>query len=293
MVYGLYDIRGDDTVKSARWTRFEAEHLSTGHPNYFTPIRRWNSPWLDRLAVRWVMTGPGEPPPPAGRASDGWRLAYDGADARVWERAGPLPRAWWEGEAPSNPAVAPVAESPEHGDGGGREGEAPPAPTVTPIGESSGLGDRRSDGAGTEPGGAPTGTAATVEVTASAPGRIELSWTAPQPGVLVVSERHDPGWSARAGDRRLPVHAAGGVLLGVELGPGKGELELVYRPAGIGWGAAASAAALAVVLVLVVRRRRCGLVERSRTAVAADASPAAAGAGAAVADARPAPEEPR
>ena len=87
-------------------------------------------------------------------------------------------------------------------------------------------------------------------------GRIALSWAAPEPGLLVVSERYDPGWRARSGGRRLPVVAAGGVLLGVELGPGEGELELVYRPAGIGWGAAAGAAAVAVMLALWVARRR-------------------------------------
>jgi hypothetical protein len=232
MVYGLFDVRGDDTVKSALWTRFEAEHLGAGHPNYFTPIRRWDSPWLDRLAVRWVMTGPGEPPPPAGLAGAGWRLAYDGADARVWERAGPLPRAWWEGGAPSALAEPRIVDIPGRDDRGGADAALGAASRVE--------------------------TAGRVEVTKSAPGRITLSWAAPRPGLLVVSERHDPGWTARDAGRRLPVHAAGGVLLGVELGPGEGELELVYRPAGIGWGGAASAAALAVVLALVLRRRLTG-----------------------------------
>jgi hypothetical protein len=206
MVYGLADVRGDDTVKSARWARFEAERLGAGHPHYFTPIRRWDAPWLDALGVRWVLTGPGEPPPAAG-ARAGWRLAHDGADARVWERAGPLPRAWWA-----------------EGGAGGR-----------------------------------------AEVTAEEPGRIALSWAAPERGLLVVSEGYAPGWSARTAGARAPVRAAAeGVLLAVELGPGEGELELVYRPAGIGPGAAASAAALLLVLGLAAgRRRRSAAEDRS------------------------------
>ncbi len=202
MVYRLHDVRGDDTVKSARWARFEAEHLGAGHPNYFTPIRRWDPLWLDRLGVRWVIAAPGEPPP-----AGGWRLAFDGADARVWERPAALPPVRWTGAA-------------EDG--------------------------RR------------------VEVVEQASGRWRLRWASPRRGLLVVADSFDPGWSARVvsgggaapGGGRVPVRAAGGVLIGLELGPGEGEVELVYRPRGIGWGAAASLAAILIVAGLAWRRRR-------------------------------------
>ena len=102
MVYGLYDLRGDDPVKLAT---YEAVYrrFAAGDPVYFQPVAQWTSPWLDRLAVRWVVAGPGEAPRAAG-----WRLAYAGADARVYERPTALPLVRW---APSLGPPAPAADA--------------------------------------------------------------------------------------------------------------------------------------------------------------------------------------
>lgn len=95
MVYRLFDVRGDDSVKLASYERLYAAHLGEGHPTFFRPMHRWTDPWLDRLGVRWVMAGPAdEPPVPV------WRLAYAGADARVYERSGALPPVRWLGGGP-------------------------------------------------------------------------------------------------------------------------------------------------------------------------------------------------
>jgi len=101
MVYGLDDVRGDSPVKLERYQRVYAR-LAANNPIYFRPIERWRDPWLDALSVRWVMGRAGERSP-----DPSWRLAYDGADARVWERPGALPRARWE-----STAGAPHAEPP-------------------------------------------------------------------------------------------------------------------------------------------------------------------------------------
>jgi len=94
LVYGLRDLRGDDPVKLAS---FEAAYgaLGASDPVYLRPIERWGDPRLDGWGVRWVLGGPAEAPPVAG-----WRLAYAGGDARVWERptAQPLVR-WAEGSS--------------------------------------------------------------------------------------------------------------------------------------------------------------------------------------------------
>ncbi len=93
LVYGLYDPRGDDPVKLER---FEAlyRRLGGGAAVYFRPLRRWGSPLLDRLGVRWVVAAPGQGPP-----EPGWRLAWEGPDARVWERPTARAVVRWEGGA--------------------------------------------------------------------------------------------------------------------------------------------------------------------------------------------------
>jgi hypothetical protein len=90
-VYGLADPRGDDLIKPTRSERL-LRRLGSGDPIYFQPITRWESRWLDALAVRWVVTGPAEPP-----ADPAWRLAYRGPDARVYERPSAWPAVRWEG----------------------------------------------------------------------------------------------------------------------------------------------------------------------------------------------------
>ncbi len=91
MVYGLADPRGDDPVKIARYEAVYGSFAAASDPVYFQPIARWGDAWLDRLGVRWVVAGPAEPPP-----VPGWRAAYAGPDARVYERPGALPLVRWE-----------------------------------------------------------------------------------------------------------------------------------------------------------------------------------------------------
>lgn len=92
MAHGLSDPRGDDPVKLARYDGvFTA---APPHPVYFAPVSRWDDPSLDRLGVRWVLGGPGEP-----AADASWRLVYSGTDARIWERPAALPLVRWEGSS--------------------------------------------------------------------------------------------------------------------------------------------------------------------------------------------------
>ncbi|HVG07699.1 MAG TPA: YfhO family protein [Thermoanaerobaculia bacterium] len=187
LAYGLFDPRGDDPVKLER---YEAVYRSfaPGNPVYFEPIRRWDDPWLDRLGVRWVVAGPQEDGP-------GWRLAYQGADARVYERPGALPLVRW-----------------------------------------------------TKGGGA------LVDERMTRPGFWKIAWWTPVRSTLVVAETWDRGWRALAGGKPVPVVPVDGALMGIELGPGAGTLELRYRPAGLVTGAWLSV--LGVVAVLGVLRWR-------------------------------------
>ncbi|MEO8275490.1 MAG: YfhO family protein [Thermoanaerobaculia bacterium] len=82
MVHGLYDVRGDDSLKLSRYEKVYGSELATPHPTFFRAITNWTSPWLDRLGVRWVLAAPGTAPPVAS-----WTAVYSGADATIFERA--------------------------------------------------------------------------------------------------------------------------------------------------------------------------------------------------------------
>lgn len=93
LVYGLYDLRGDDPIKSLRFEEVY-RRLTPSSPVYFRPVERWDrSEVLDAFGVRWVMGRGISSAPTASPPVPGWRLAYRGSDARVWERAGALPLA--------------------------------------------------------------------------------------------------------------------------------------------------------------------------------------------------------
>ncbi len=85
MVYGLRDLRGDDPVKLASFERAYGA-LGTYDAVYLRPIEQWGARELDRWGVRWVLGGADEAAP-----VPGWRLAYAGADAQVWERPTAFP----------------------------------------------------------------------------------------------------------------------------------------------------------------------------------------------------------
>lgn len=220
MVYSLYDVRGDSPVKMERYDRVYGR-FAAPDPVYFQPIRDWSSPWLDRLGVRWVVVPPGEAPPQAP-----WRLAYDGRDARIFERPGALALVRWAGGA---------------GEGGAEKIQ---------VG-GRGLGRLRAP----EPGEAGGGLGR-IQVEKREPGRWRVSWSGAPGAWLVVAESWDAGWRAWVDGRPAPVAAASGLLLAVAVPKGSRSVELRYRPQGIEAGAAASLAALLALGAAAWHRRR-------------------------------------
>ncbi|HSL81459.1 MAG TPA: YfhO family protein [Thermoanaerobaculia bacterium] len=221
LVYGLHDVRGDTPVKLHHYQEVYGSFASP-HPVYFRPIEDWQSPWLDRLSVRWVVGPPGARAP-----VPGWRLAHDGDDARVWERRSALPLVRWAEGAPAGGRLEVLERSP---------GRWLIARETAPF------------------RGRPRGATPIEE-----PPRGATPIEEPSRGatLLVVAETWDPGWRARVDGEPAPVEAVDGVLLGVRVKGGAGRLVLEYRPEGFGWGVALSVLGLgACGLGLLTGRRR-------------------------------------
>jgi hypothetical protein len=78
------------------------------------------------------------------------------------------------------------------------------------------------------------------------PGRLDVR--AEGPGLLVVSEAWDPGWSAQVDGRPADVHRVNLAQIGVVLDAGLHHVRLVYRGRGLRAGLALAAAAVLVLL---------------------------------------------
>lgn len=88
------------------------------------------------------------------------------------------------------------------------------------------------------------GSPGRVEIAVDAPGAVELLSNASGRQLLVVSERHHPGWRAKVDGVPTPVLRAYGDYLACVVGPGRQRVTLSFAPSSLRDGAWLSAAAL-------------------------------------------------
>jgi hypothetical protein len=181
---------------------------------------------------------------PPGPGGAGFQLISDG-EIQVFERAAALPRAWWVPRARdvrSSVAALVALRSPGFDPRREvileRDGESHPA--QAPEGDA----------------GAPTPDAR-VSIEAYAPEQVEISVQAPQPGWLVLSDLHYPGWRATVNGIPAPIERANHLFRAVRVAAGASAVRFEYRPASLRRGALVSlvsALLLAALLVRSVRR---------------------------------------
>ena len=99
------------------------------------------------------------------------------------------------------------------------------------------------------------GTASAVELRRPFPERIEASVDAAAPGLLVVSERYDPGWRAQLDGREVPVHRADAIVMGIAVPQGRHEVRLRFVPAGFVLGSLCAVSTVLALAGLALRRR--------------------------------------
>ncbi len=99
----------------------------------------------------------------------------------------------------------------------------------------------------------------TTRVAGRAPGFWSVDLDAPGPGTLIVAETWDAGWSATLNGKPVAVKPYLGILMAVACGPGRGHVELRYRPDGFAAGTALSLLGLAAVGLGGIWRRRAAV----------------------------------
>ncbi len=107
--------------------------------------------------------------------------------------------------------------------------------------------DRRPD---PDPAGAGERPLLVASLAEERPERVVADVTSSFPGLLVLTDLHDPGWIAEEGERRLPILRADGYFRAVALPAGTHRVVFRYRPIAFYAGAAVSILALLVLLFL-------------------------------------------
>lgn len=225
---------------------------TAGYPafEYFKAIRDWNSPALDFLNVKYLVTPPGRPAP-----GQKWAPVYDGADGKVFENRNALPRLF----APGRIRLVPPA-------GYGRAAAVNAVRAFgNPLDELLRVGSLAAEAVVLESAGLSRrflgGQNGSVDVAGltETTNRIRFSASVSRGAAILVSSLvTDGGWSAREDSgKEVTVSLANGPFLALCLPPGRHVVTLTYVPpgfrTGIGLGAAA---ALALAAFLSLSRHR-------------------------------------
>jgi hypothetical protein len=209
-----------------------AENVANLHGSEpLAPLSVLFSPVRDLVGIRWIVLGRhAEPPGP------GLRLAYDGADARIFENPAALPRAFVARRArciDDRAALALLRSRTID-----LASEVLLAECGTPLA-----------------GGAPASrTQARIEVDDAE--RVVVAASTDAPAWLVLTDTWFPGWTARLDGAEVPIARADHAFRAVALPAGSHRVEFTFRPRGLVTGGAITLVALGVVLALLVRRPR-------------------------------------
>jgi hypothetical protein len=229
MNYGLYDARSYDYPVERRYSRLWRAGVSSAQllvpSTLLAPIGAKTMPALSLLGVTDVLEAPDGP---SLHRVPGLRLAYRGADAKIYANARAMPKLAVVGAArpvPDDAAALRAVLAP--GFDGRRE-----AIVEQPVAGLSG------------------GTPGTARLVRYAPEDVVARATMTGTGLLVLDDLHFPGWEATVDGRPAPIVRVDYLLRAVRLGPGTHTVQMRYRPASWTLGWIVSLAALATLLGL-------------------------------------------
>jgi hypothetical protein len=233
--HGLLDVRGYDAADPARIVELLElfRHPDSPPPLRYARVQWWvpkyPSPLADLLGLRYLIM---PTPPPAGvRPIGGYWLV---------ENKTALPRAFVPHRAQTvNDKAARLARL---ADPNFRPADLVLLESDKPVTLDG------SDG--------------TATIREDLPERVTVQVNIKSPGVLVLADQWDPGWTATYNGRSVEVLPADHALRGVVLPAGKGTVVFRYQPASFTWGVRIFLLCGAILLVwsasrVVLAARRC------------------------------------
>jgi hypothetical protein len=182
---------------------------------WYYPLEKLDSPVLDLMNVRYVLTRAADVPRLAAITKFHHIASLPGTE--VFENTAVLPRFYFVRRARQVASLAEAHDLIEHGQIDFRDTAVTDGPIDIPPGDDS-----------STPG--PVGVAKVVGVVRYEPSRIELSLEASRASLLVLSETYYPGWKAWIDEQPATIHPVDIALRGVVVPAGAHQLRMEFRP---------------------------------------------------------------
>jgi hypothetical protein len=176
---------------------------------WYYPLEKLDSPVLDLMNVRYVLTRAADIPRFAALAKFRHVASLPGTE--IFENTAVLPRFYFVRRARQVASLAEAHELIEHRRVDLRDTAITDQPLDLPPADDS-------------------GSAGDVKVVKYEPSRIELSLEAPRASLLVLSETYYPGWKAWIDEQPTAIHSVDIALRGVVVPAGAHQLRMEFRP---------------------------------------------------------------
>ena len=173
------------------------------------PLEKLDSPVLDLMNVRYVLTRAADVPRFAGLPKFRHIASLPGTE--VFENTEVLPRFYFARRVQPVASLAEAHDLIEHSRIDLHETAIADRPIDLPPGEDA-------------------GTSGDVEVIKYEPARIDLSLRTPRASLLVLSETYYPGWKAWIDEQPTQIHSVDIALRGVVVPAGAHRLRMEFRP---------------------------------------------------------------
>ncbi len=220
--YGLYDARGYDLPVEKRYAELWRSVIApTPDCNYaFCPQVAANTPRalsaLGLLGVGYLLQNRRDPP----LSGRGFRLAYQGPDARIYTNPDGLPRAFLVDQQ----LVVPTAE-------------ASLAATTSPRFRSRTVAVTEGPIPGLAPSTARADAPGQAHISGYQRERVVVRTNARRPALLILTDSWFPGWKASVDGVAVPIHRVDYLVRGVSVPAGAHRVEFRYQPSSwrAGW----------------------------------------------------------